>query len=519
MAGRRGFLLVWTAVVAAAGDARAFDFDRLLMPGPVIAAHERWEGKCSECHRPLDRGTQDELCLGCHEEERTDLAKGLGFHGHSEAVRSAEACRTCHPEHRGRDADVVGLLPEIFDHHETDYPLTGAHASAPCAACHPAGRSHRDAPHDCAACHREDDVHHGSLGSDCADCHTPSRWPDASFDHDGTKFPLRGAHGSVRCALCHPGPEAVPTDCVGCHRLDDVHRRTLGTDCGSCHGVDRWSSPSFDHGRDTRFPLDGRHARVACVACHSGPPNANETVRSCASCHGSQDVHAGRNGSECGTCHGADSWQNVLFDHDRDTRFALAGAHATLRCAQCHGTRLDGLPRDPACVDCHRGDDVHGGSLSTRCDSCHQTSAWSRPIVFEHDVTRFPLLGLHATVSCEQCHVSRSFDRVEPSCKSCHAGEDAHEGGLGDDCGRCHGPNGWALWDFDHGKETSFELHGAHEDLACSACHPGNGSRSTTSVGRCVFCHADDDAHFGAFGQSCEQCHSDESWNLVRPRR
>lgn len=505
-------------MITLGGDAVAVDLDRLIMPGPVIAAHERWESQCSECHRPLARIRQDDLCLECHEEQRHDLDAGTGFHGRAAAVRAADACRSCHPEHRGRDADVVGLLPELFDHGDTDYAIEGKHASVACRSCHPAEEKHREAPHGCVDCHRADDPHGDALGDDCAECHSPSGWKEGKFDHDQTRFPLRGAHQDVACLACHPAPDApaAPTECVGCHRLDDVHRGTLGPDCASCHRVDRWASPSFDHARETGFALRGGHGGIPCAACHEKPPERGGTPNECVSCHLSQDVHAGRNGTQCGTCHDVETWSRPIFDHARDAGFALEGAHAETRCTQCHGTRLDGLHESTDCIDCHRADDVHAGALAEDCARCHGTSAWSRPILFEHDVVRFPLLGMHATASCEQCHRSRAFDRIEPACESCHLAEDVHEGTLGEDCGRCHGPNGWALWEFDHGKETSFALHGEHADLACASCHRVDAPRSASSGGRCVFCHADDDAHFGAFGDSCETCHSDEGWRDVR---
>jgi hypothetical protein len=434
-------------------------------------------------------------------------------------VDAAEACRACHPEHRGRDADVIGLVPEVFDHRETDYPLEGRHASVPCGDCHESEAKHREASHDCVACHRDDDPHGDAMADDCTECHSPAGWrADARFDHDTTRFPLRGAHAGVACLLCHPELEtpAAPTDCVGCHRLDDAHRGGLGPDCGDCHGVERWSAPSFDHARETGFALRGGHAGVACAACHATPPERGGTPSDCVSCHRSEDVHAGRHGDQCGTCHRVDSWAAVAFDHARDAGFVLEGAHADLPCAGCHGARLDGLADATACIDCHAGDDVHDGTLSEECARCHGTRAWAHPIVFDHDVVRFPLLGLHATASCEQCHRTRAFERIDPSCESCHRADDAHEGTLGLDCGRCHGPNGWAFWEFDHDRETSFALHGEHADLTCASCHRPDAPRSSASGGRCVFCHADDDVHFGVFGDACETCHSDEGWQRVR---
>jgi hypothetical protein len=418
---------------------------------------------------------------------------------------------------------VVGLIAETFEHRLTDFPLEGKHRSVPCRSCHAPGKAHREAAGDCGTCHRDDDPHGDSLSDACADCHDATSWRRASFDHDRTDFPLRGAHRKVACALCHPDGGKSPAAsgaCGDCHRLDDAHRGRLGPDCGTCHGVERWQDARFDHARETGFALDGKHADVACTSCHVEPPKSAPLSKDCVSCHRSQDVHAGRNGTDCASCHGTLDWGRVQFDHARDAGFELVGAHASLRCTQCHGSSLQGMAHAPACVDCHRQDDVHAGSLEQRCDLCHGSGSWTGGIAFDHDLVRFPLLGLHATAPCEQCHESRRFEQADPSCRACHAAEDVHRGALGADCQRCHGPNGWAVWEFDHDVETSFALHGAHEDLACSNCHQGGGSSIAMGrSGRCATCHLDDDAHFGAFGQACEACHVDDDWKLILPAR
>jgi hypothetical protein len=49
------------------------------------------------------------------------------------------------------------------------------------------------------------------------------------------------------------------------------------------------------------------------------------------------------------------------FDHDRDARFSLKGAHATVTCARCHFTRRSAAGK-PVVV--YR-------PVSTKCESCH----------------------------------------------------------------------------------------------------------------------------------------------------
>ena len=63
------------------------------------------------------------------------------------------------------------------------------------------------------------------------------------------------------------------------------------THCAACHTADGWRKVAFAHDR-TGFALTGRHAEIACGACHEGSDFSRPLARNCASCH--QDVHAGR---------------------------------------------------------------------------------------------------------------------------------------------------------------------------------------------------------------------------------
>jgi hypothetical protein len=449
-----------------------------------------------------------------------DLAERRGYHGLASAAREAP-CRSCHPDHRGREADVSGLEPDTFDHELTDAPLRGAHRALPCASCHEAGKAYREAPSDCAGCHRDDDPHRGRLGERCADCHGETRWSDWRFDHGETDFPLEGRHADVACGLCHPSQrfEDTPTECAACHAVDDVHRGALGRACETCHDASDWKRVArFDHDRDTDFPLAGAHGRLDCAACHTGPLREQELPTDCFGCHRDDDEHAGRNGKECGRCHGELAWGTLRFDHDRDTDFPLRGAHRDTRCEDCHRGTLfvDEAPRD--CQGCHREDDVHRGQEGDACERCHDESSWQL-VRFDHEQTRFPLLGLHAGVPCEACHASPAYQDAELACSACHA-DDTHRGRLGSGCEVCHNPNGWAVWRFDHELATKFALHGAHEGVDCHSCHRDPVGESGIELARdCLPCHALQDVHRGELGPRCERCHGEASWGELRLRR
>jgi hypothetical protein len=91
--------------------------------------------------------------------------------------------------------------------------------------------------------------------------------------------------------------------------------------------------------------------------------------------------------------------------------------------------------------------------------------------------------------------------------------QDAHAGQFGRDCGACHTPEKWEEASFDH-SQTAFPLTGAHQQVACSACHREGVFENIPSG--CAECHADPPFHAGLFGLECADCHTTESWSPAR---
>jgi hypothetical protein len=172
--------------------------------------------------------------------------------------------------------------------------------------------------------------------------------------------------GAERCETCHPDPHggqfkprAQPSACLACHQVGD------------------WKTLTFDHGRDGRFPLAGKHEKAACAACHpvvAGTPTRYRPVeRACAACHA--DPHAGQlarqkgGASDCGRCHDAAAWKPSRFVHAPPfTSYVLKGKHAPLACAVCHrkvtvaGTpTVRYRPLPSTCEGCHA--DAHRGAF------------------------------------------------------------------------------------------------------------------------------------------------------------
>ena len=194
------FFTVILCLISNSGS--ALDIEKLFMPGALISGHQKFEKDCKQCHSRGRETTQIKLCLDCHEKIAGDVSNKEGFHGNSRQVINTE-CRECHTDHKGKDANIVWLDKDRFDHESTDYPLQGKHAQAECKSCHKPEKKYRDAPGKCISCHKEDDAHEEKLGKKCENCHNPKSWSNEQFDHDKTDFKLNYAHKKVACDLCH----------------------------------------------------------------------------------------------------------------------------------------------------------------------------------------------------------------------------------------------------------------------------------------------------------------------------
>jgi hypothetical protein len=301
----------------------------------------------------------------------------------------------------------------------------------------------------------------------------------ASFDHDKTRYPLRGRHAGVACARCHDeqtawGKKPPFAACGGCHRDAHAGQATIAgkaVDCASCHTVESYTPATFtvaQHAR-TKYALEGAHARVACRGCHRlAPPGTAAQVAAltgsakvwfhpnhgrCIECH--HDPHGGRfapggeraRREDCLACHTMDAFRPSTMDaiaHDT-ARFQLAGAHRATPCFACHqelasapaGSKTRPLafvvPKQE-CRDCHAT--PHGTQFDARtdggaCESCHDPERFRPAGRFDHARTRFALDGRHAKVPCSKCHPTMTsagkemvrYTDVPSKCEDCHASD------------------------------------------------------------------------------------------------
>jgi len=495
--------------------------DRLVMPGQLIAGHARFEQQCEQCHEELRKANQNARCLACHDHQNIadDIDNRTGLHGRSKGARNSP-CKSCHTDHQGRSARIVLFDAEAFDHRLSDFPLKGAHQGLACAACHLPKQRYAKAKSDCIACHKSDDNHRGRLGEACDNCHQQKSWKRPEFDHDlDTDYPLEGKHRKLGCKLCHGAEnyQDTPLACVACHKLNDVHSGQYGSSCPACHTTEKWQTIQFNHDLDTKYRLTGGHKKASCSGCHGQDnPYRKRAKQACNSCHRLDDVHKGVNGGKCNKCHKTQGWSKVAFDHGKDTKFRLTGRHKGLACESCHKQAGKERALKRACIACHADDDSHNNQQGKQCQRCHNSEGWRLNVRFDHDLGGFPLIGQHSALACEACHVSGRFKDAEKACHTCHQQDDIHEGRFLDGCEDCHTPNDWALWSFDHSKQTDYPLEGKHEGLSCHACHKTAIDPDQKMSQACYGCHRQQDKHRKAFGRRCERCHTSRSFSDVQ---
>ncbi|MFT5365329.1 MAG: hypothetical protein ACI8V2_000266 [Candidatus Latescibacterota bacterium] len=243
------------------------------------------------------------------------------------------------------------------------------------------------------------------------------------------------------------------------------------------------------------------------------------------------DVPAGHKGLTlpCETCHTTDSWREmkspIRYDHSQ-TGFLLEDRHRNVSCERCH-VKGDFVTIQSDCQTCHK--DVHRAENGPDCQRCHDARGWIPTQASDlHQMTRFPLMGVHAMVDCQMCHVNQQqneFVGLSTDCYACHATDFTstrspnHVAAQIDrGCEQCHGVStpAWKPALFDH-NETGFALTGAHTTTDCASCHVGGVFAGTATD--CYSCHkpdfeqTKDPDHVAAnFETDCQTCHTDVAW-------
>jgi hypothetical protein len=456
-----------------------------ISPGELSKAHAFLEGSsnCVKCHAIGGSRSTKANCLGCHKEIQANISSKNGYHA-SVAVRDKD-CAVCHNEHHGREFRITRFEKKTFDHNKSGFPLKGKHATKECAACH-----------------------------------KPAFIKDPNLKKRANSF------------------LGLKSECLNCHA--DYHQGKLSPNCANCHTFDSFKKATgFDHSH-THFPLLGKHNGLECTKCHkselvNGKPSqsfSGLTFNNCTACH--KDIHNNRFGQNCKQCHSEESFMinkgMKAFDHEK-TNFKLIGKHKLVECKACHKTSLTTPIKHGQCQDCHA--DFHKKEFTVNgvtpdCDQCHNVTSFS-PSTFnneKHKLTQFPLEESHLATSCLACHKKQNvfkFKNMGTRCVDCHNNE--HSGFIEkkffpkENCLICHSIKNWKASGFNHAKK-GFDMDGAHEKLACAACHYAkdeSGVRTQIFAGLshdCASCHKD--IHVGQFQVKgkvdCSLCHITSDW-------
>jgi hypothetical protein len=301
---------------------------------------------------------------------------------------------------------------------------------------------------------------------------------------------IRG-HQGLDCDKCHTSGSGVArSKCLGCHDHRDLKNRIAAG--------------------------KGLHARSdykkGCEKCHLDHKGANY------------------NPIKWGPLGGQKRFKHKL------TGYNLEGAHKRVKCAECHKSRYKKSGRtkflglDSNCLSCH--EDVHRFTTTnkklTQCKICHsfdaRVVAKAKGLPFKHgDVAKFPLNGKHLDTKCTKCHTSRTIFKMKKRpdrCVTCH--KDVHKNvytAKKRDCKACHSDKRFDFKraGFDHNKKTRFNVRYAHAKQKCVKCH--EPKKMTAPSMACAGCH--ESAHVVAGkdrfkGRSCQQCHIDKKFNIIR---
>jgi hypothetical protein len=209
--------------------------------------------------------------------------------------------------------------------------------------------------------------------------------------------------------------------------------------------------------------LGNKISNDKCLDCHK---EIQERISFQKGYHSSPEVK----GKQCFACHSEHNGKNfqlirldtTKFDHNL-TGFALSIPHAKKVCKDCHNTKYISDQKLKAkkrtylgvgteCLNCHA--DYHHNTLSSACLNCHNPESFKPATKFNHASAKFQLIGKHKNVDCIKCHRIEMID----------------------------------------GKKFQ-EFRGVHFS-SCTSCHK--------------------DPHQNKFGQNCSQCHSEESFQVVK---
>ncbi len=373
---------------------------------PLTGKHLKED--CRSCHTDkLNIVPNESTCVSCHKKDDPHRRK------------FGETCEDCH-----NTTDFKDIDEKSFNHNLTGFKIEGYHKKLNCIECHSLKGDYKkkyltyNKDNSCIKCHTSDNPHKDEFkDDDCSKCHNQDRFIPSEYsveEHNKTDFKLDGSHEVVSCNQCHKPYHTDKSngankdgivltfhteekDCVDCHKNPHIKQfenyviegnkptpqsLSISTsypsqegnnkvNCEKCHTTESFHKTIFDHNKDTDFKLINSHKDVTCERCHEYKKDKNHEFggyflytqnknKDCSYCH--TDIHYGQfNDKKCSDCHTDVKWEDLsLFEHNRDTKFKIDGAHEKLECEDCHKTIkikekdvINYKIKKYSCIDCH----------------------------------------------------------------------------------------------------------------------------------------------------------------------
>ncbi len=526
---------------------------------------------CISCHSDIKEVPHPEKlapveCGQCHGDEQKQYAASVHGRKAARGDTSAPGCKDCHGTHGILRPSAPGS------------PTSTMEIPRLCGGCHREGTTvslTRKIPQTNILGNYMDSIHGEGLfkrgltvTAVCTSCHTahfvlPHTDPRSSIAKQNIPKTCTHCHAQIetvhrkiiRGELWEKQPHMIPA-CVDCHSPHKVRKvfYTQGMadqDCLRCHGEpnlrETRSGQAVSLFTDRDELARSRHARIACVQCHTGgdPADATRPCRTiaakvdCSICHteivdqyresrhGQLFAQGSPDAPECADCH---SPHGTLGKNDSNSPTFSRNVPAL--CAKCHrtgqkaavrykgsqqrvvenylesihgkGLMQAGLTVTANCADCHSAhrelpaadprSSVNRANVARTCSKCHRgiyeqfTESVHSPAV-TRDGKKLPV--------CSDCHSAHSIQRTDLSNFRLH---------IMDQCGRCHEKIAETYFDTFHGKVSKlgylttakcYDCHGSHDIL------PVTDQRSRLSraniVKTCAKCHSGSHRQFAGY--------------------
>jgi cytochrome b subunit of formate dehydrogenase len=530
---------------------------------------------CAGCHADLEGFTdfphpkklKPVDCGLCHDGEKAQYDESLHGQATKRGDPDAPSCKSCHGTHAiRRVADPLS-------------PTSVMNIPALCGRCHHEGspvQLRHSIPQDSILENYSESIHGEGLFKKglvvtavCTSCHTahevlPHTDPRSSISREKIVGTCTKCHGQIervhrkviRGELWEKQPDMIPV-CVDCHSPHKVRKAfyTQGMadrDCMSCHARPDLQSAAGIPSARLQVSADtlahSRHARVACIQCHTNcspsllRPCATTTERvdcsvchaqvvdqyktsthgklaamespdapTCRDCHGTHGIMGkAESGSPtyprnipalCGRCHRIGQKAAVRYsgpeqgavEHYKESIHGKglleSGLTVTATCANCHTAHGELPAADPAST-------VNPKNVAKTCAQCHR-GIYELFTNSVHSPTITKVKGDQKLPTCDNCHTAHGIQRTDAT---------DFKLTIMTQCGSCHAEITKSYFETYHGKVSKlgyvktakcYDCHGAHDILPVWDTK-SHLSRSNI-VKTCAQCHPGSNRRFAGY--------------------